>query len=452
MLYKLNWKLPVYIEHRVAEIIAQQERNGWDFDKEKAIEYVNWLNSEQQECESTIEEDLHPIPVLKNRVNKPFKQNGELSAAGKRYDDLPISGPFTGIEWKSIDVGSRKKLSEQLIRRGWEPSSYTEKGSPQLTVKGKPCPNLEEFDSRLGKAVAHWFNCNHRKGVIGGWINHTHDDGRIYYSVNPCGTNTRRMRHSLVVNVPKAEEKVFFGQEMRSLFTVRDPYVLIGNDIKGLENRIIAHYMIMLANAHEEVEALIDPDRDFHTDFWGAIDDFIDSRSNAKNVEYAYFFGAQDPKLGSMADRIPRYLKGASLERVGAEIRKKIGNRFPSLAQVLAYVDHHVDRYGFLMTPDGGKIYPRGKHSAFNTLIQGTGSVVHKVSVCFLDTWLKRYQLDSAFVGNFHDETQSRVHNNHVEQYRELSEESVVQSGRFLQLKVPMSGESKVGTNWAMTH
>ena len=456
-MYKVNWRIPSYIEHRVADIMARRFRNGWDFDTDTARQHSDWLASEQERTESTIRRYLPHEPKLYNRVNRPFRKDGSFSQAGEKYRDIlgdAIAGPFTGIGWEEIPISSRQKVALILQKHGWQPTSYTEKGNPQITISGEPCPNLQEMDGEFGEAIAHWYTCQHRKGVIDGWLNAVQDDGRIYYFVNPCGTNTRRMRHQLIVNVPKAEEKVFFGKEMRELFIAREPYKLVGIDASGMENRIIAHYMLILAvnKAKSEIEPIIDPEIDFHTKFWEAVSDFIESRSNAKNVEYAYFFGAQDPKLGKMADFVPRRLKGAKHERVGQEIRSAIGSQFPSLNKVLEYVDWHVKKYGFLVAPDGSKLFPRGDHSAFNTWVQGTGQVFFKTAMCFADRWWNEENLDYALVGAFHDELQSRVHPNSIDRYRELAELSMVKAGEFLDLKVPMEGESIVGENWAQTH
>lgn len=455
-MYKVNWKLPSYIEHRVADIMHRRRLNGWDFDTPKAKSHVEWLESEQQRTEQIIRPYIGNEVIHTNRISRPFRKDGTLSEqAKKHYDDVgDISGPFNKIRFEPVNLGSRQKIAQRMLAHGWEPTEYTEKGSPKLTIDGKPCPNLEQMDDELGPAVAHWYNCNHRLGVIRGWIENVQEDDRIYYSVNPCGTNTRRMRHQLVVNVPKAEDKVFFGQEMRELFIARDPYKLVGIDAAGMENRVIAHYMLLVAGdrAKNEIEPILDPEIDFHTRFWEAISDFIESRSHAKNVEYAYFFGAQDYKLGTMANFVPRRLKSANPERVGQEIRAAIGNRFPSLNQVLEYVAWHVKKYGYLVAPDGSKLFPRGDHSAFNTWVQGTGQVFFKTALCFADRWFNEEELDYALVGVFHDEMQSRVHPNSIDRYRELSELAMVKAGEFLDLKVPMEGESVVGTNWAETH
>ncbi len=51
------------------------------------------------------------------------------------------------------------------------------------------------------------------------------------------------MQHRVVVNVPKADDKVFYGKEMRSLFTAEDGKVLVGIDASALEARVEAHYI-----------------------------------------------------------------------------------------------------------------------------------------------------------------------------------------------------------------
>ena len=42
---KVDWQTPAKIEHKVAKIIAKQERDGWPFRLEQAKQYVSQLDA-----------------------------------------------------------------------------------------------------------------------------------------------------------------------------------------------------------------------------------------------------------------------------------------------------------------------------------------------------------------------------------------------------------------------
>ena len=182
----------------------------------------------------------------KTPVNKPFLKNGDYhNSVCAWYDEQErelVSGPFSRVEFEEPDLGSRQKLIKQLIRHGWKPTVFTEKGSPKLTEKGHPVDSLYKIEAPVGKAIAEWYTMRHRKSQIEGWIKTVRTDGRLTAGANSCGTNTYRMRHRGVVNVPKADPKVTFGKQMRELFIARPGYKLLGYDASGLEARCMAHY------------------------------------------------------------------------------------------------------------------------------------------------------------------------------------------------------------------
>lgn len=451
----VDWTQAIEIEHKVAQIITQQEINGWKFDVAKAHEHVRWLDQKCDELYDQITKDLgYHTHNPKRTFKKPFSPQGGYAAGVMkmlRGDELPIAGPFTYIK---PHLSEANWVKDQLLARGWVPDSYTDKGSPQLMVDGKPTESLLNMDDELGKNLSDWMTYDKRRGTIlnrtdptKGWLNLVREDGRITASANPCGTNTGRMRHSIVVNVPKAEDEVLFGKEMRELFTVEDGYVLVGHDASGLEARMFAHYM----NDEELTYEIIHGD--FHTKFWEPLKDFISSRPRAKNLEYAYLYGASNPKLGSMACWRP---KGWSNERTGDAMRKVIEQGIPALGDLVDRVKRSAER-GWLKGLDGRKLYVRSPHSALNTLFQGGGAVVMKKSIILLDEWCKNegWTLDEVKkVGDFHDEGQHEVKKDEkiIELFSDFAVKSIQDAGKHFNLRCPLDAEAKVGMNWAETH
>lgn len=445
---KVNWSLPIRIEHQVQRIINQQEINGWYFNTEKAEEYIAYLKKEQEKIYEKVRPMLKP-EVLHTRaeVSKPFTKQGQLISRlaawyGNSLNSNNVSGPLCLVEFLEPDIGKRGRLMRQLSFHGWKALEFTDKGNPRLTEESM------EMLGGIGKDISKWYIYRHRCSQIEGWLKHVRNDHRITASANTCGTNTGRMRHSVVVNVPKAKKKVTFGREMRSLFTVPKGKVLIGHDAAGLEARMMAHYL----NDKELTDLIIHPDKDFHADAVGAtISEFTeDDRDVNKTVGYAYIYGAGDAKLGSNATRRP---KGWSDSRIGKQMRTNIAKGIPALGELSDRVKAQAKR-GFLVGLDGRKMPVRSEHSALNVLFQGAGAIVMKMSMILLDDWVHRDGLDVLKVGDFHDEGQAEVIDNKesIELYSYFAVQSIIEAGKFFKLRCPLDAEAIVGQSWAETH
>jgi len=95
---KVDWKLPMRIEHRVAKIIAAQERAAWQFRLQLAEQRVAELENMAQEIEPAISEMLGHYYVAKGQVDKPFTKSGKLAVRQTLARMLVgLSGRSSGI-------------------------------------------------------------------------------------------------------------------------------------------------------------------------------------------------------------------------------------------------------------------------------------------------------------------------------------------------------------------
>ena len=461
-----RWELAYTIEAKVRQIIDEQERNGVYFDTDKAKEYVEWLENKLDELYQQIRPFLRKevsTGGYKVPVNKPFLKNGSHSATVIRWFDgnIPdIGGPFTRVEFLEPDIGSRQKLTKQLLYLGWKPIEYTEKGNPRITEE-----SLEAMDTPALKLISEWYSYRQRLSTIRGWLKNPRlkVDHRLPASADTLGTNTGRFRHSVVVNVPKAKPNVLFGTEMRSLFTVPVGSEMVGCDASGLEARMEAHYTYPYQGGKEYADEILNgdihnknvpyfferfvEDEEIGTPRWESFRDIT------KNCKYALTYGCFPPKLRETMNQHPE----ASYSTKEAQ---NIWDSFWSGGGPLALLRDDVNRSynkdGYLVGLDGRKVYPRGEHSALNTLFQSGGAIVMKVALLFLDKWLRELNLKDVvkFVINMHDEFQMEVKKDEelIEKVKELSVRSIVQAGKFLKLNVPLDGDAKSGSNWAETH
>ena len=438
----------LFIEHNVQRIITAQEENGVQFDTRRARKFVSYLSKKQDQLYSQIRPHLSlQLEVPYNGpVNKPYLKSGAYNSSVTKWygdEEIPsIGGPFTRIEWVEPDLGKRAKLTTQLMRLGWKPSAFTEKGNPKLTPDGVPCPNLEKIDNEVGKDIAHWFTYRHRQSQINGWLELVRPDGRISAKAICIGTPTFRFRHSGVVNVPKASKSVLFGKQMRSLFTVKKGYLLVGHDASGLELRMLAD---AINDAGFTLEVV---DGDIHSK--NQRDAGLPTRDDAKTFIYAFIYGAGDAKIGLI-------IGGSRV--AGKRIKAKFLAANPALADCITTTQQAAKR-GYLIGLDGRRITMRRdkftgqiqEHKALNTRLQCAGALVMKWSMVILDEWIREMGLTVNKVIDMHDESQNEVLAKDAGMMKVLGPASIVEAGRMLNLNVPLAGDAKVGKNWSETH
>ena len=79
-----------------------------------------------------------------------------------------------------------------------------------------------------------------------------------------------------------------------------------------------------------------------------------------------------------------------------------------------------------------------------------------KKALCILyeDCLAKGWKIneDFAFVLNVHDEIQTEVKPEIVEEYKEMAVNAIRKAGEYFNTRCPLTGESKVGDNWSQTH
>jgi DNA polymerase I-like protein with 3'-5' exonuclease and polymerase domains len=99
----------IELEHQVAIIIAEQERNGFKLDERAATQLLCELKTKLESIKVEME-SIFPPRIESGRTNKK---------TGKPLKD--IITPF--------NPGSRQQIAERLQEKGWKPKKFTEKGS-----------------------------------------------------------------------------------------------------------------------------------------------------------------------------------------------------------------------------------------------------------------------------------------------------------------------------------
>lgn len=447
-----QWEEALLLEHKIADIIARQERYGVLFDRELGLELVSKLDDLISTCDDELRNKA-PVRVVcpySTFIKEPFKIDGSLRKAvvdwcqKEHLTESYVAGPFTRISFEKINLGSQEQVKNWLTSIGWKPTEWNEKDgeatSPKLTED-----SFESLPDGIGEALKNRTMYSHRRNQIQGWIDNVREDGRIGAGANPCGTPTGRMRHRTVVNVPAA--RAFLGHECRALFKVKPGYMMVGYDADALELRGLGHYMDDTQFTEAILNGRKEDGTDIHTVNQRAAN--ITTRDNAKTFIYAFIYGAGDEKLGAVVG-------GSKTD--GAELRKAFLKSYPKLDKLISEVKRAAKK-GWIRGIDGRKIWLRtdtfGKvkdHSALNALIQSTGAILMKEVAVFLDRLVLEANLDASKIIDMHDEAQWEVLEKDVESFKELVFEAVSKVNSKYNLKCPLKTNVDVGLNWSETH
>ena len=398
------------LEHQVAIIIAEQERNGFKLDERGAMELLSSLKT-KLEAHTVALQSIFPAKVESNRVHK---------TTGKALND--IVEPF--------NPGSRKQIAERLIEKGWKPKKHTEKGSVIVDET-----TLEGIDIPEAKAIAEYLMLQKRIAQIESWIEAVQPDGRVHGRVITNGAVTGRMTHHSPNMAQIPNSGAIYGPECRNLWTVEKGNSLVGIDASGLELRMLAHYM----NDDEYTNQVVSGD--IHTTNQKAAG--LETRNQAKTFIYAFLYGAGSAKIGSISG-------GGAKE--GQHLIDRFLRNTPKLKRLREKVSRIYADKGWLPGLDGRKLLVRSEHSSLNTLLQGAGAIVMKQALVLLKKELNRNKVWHEFKANVHDEWQIECREEDADTVGQLGKEAIKQAGIELKMRCPLDGEYNVGKTWKDTH
>ena len=422
------------LEHQFAELIFQQERNGFGINLEKAHELHRDLMARHSEIEDLLQEAFPPrIQKMKSRW---------WNSGGKSWDtkkEAQARGFTTGhwgdykIKTIPFNPGSRKECGDRLRQKyKWK---VPEKLSDDVFA-ALPYPEAQ--------LIAEYLMVKKRLGQLSdgkaAWLK-LEKNGVIHGAVNTNGAVTGRCTHSRpnMAQVPKASDRVPFGGRCRSLFQpTREGWKLVGCDASGLELRCLAHYMAAWDDGAYGREVI---DGDIHTVNQEAAG--LSTRDDAKTFIYAFIYGAGDGKLGDIA--------GGSAKD-GKDLRTKFLKGLPALDKLIKGVQSKVKRTKTLKGLDGRILHVRSAHSALNTLLQSAGAVVMKQALVHFCEEMDQREIPYGLCANVHDEFQVEAPDYAAFETAAIAEHSIQQAGVTLGFRVPLAGEAKVGNNWAETH
>lgn len=402
------------LEHKVAAIIAEQERNGFKLDMPYAISLLTEIKGKLAGIYEQMQQRWPPyeVPRVSAKTGKQLKP-----------------------ETITFNPGSRKQIGEKLIELGWKPKQFTETGQAMIDEG-----ILSKIDLPEAKLIAEYLMLQKRIAQIESWIEAVKDDGRVHGKVITNGAVTGRMTHSSpnMAQIPNAGS--VYGHECRECWSVEDGNVLVGCDASGLELRMLAHYMKDEEYVRTVTEGSSKDGTDVHTVNQRAAG--LSTRDNAKTFIYAFLYGAGDGKIGSIV---------GGTAKDGARLKAKFLQQTPALAKLLERVAKQAAK-GWVPGLDGRRIWVRSEHAALNSLLQGAGAIVMKKALCIFYDKIKANKWPVKLVANVHDEFQFECPPEIAEEAGKAARMSIIEAGEYFKLRCPLDGEYKIGKSWKETH
>ena len=337
------------LEHRVAEILTEQEIHGWTFDESKSFQLESHLRREMEELTQVLRGQF---PLIGGALFTPKRDNSTQGyKEGATFQRL-----------KEFNPTSRDHIA-------WILTTHFKVKLSKITTTGKPIIDeitLTEINIPFSKACAKCLTIKKKLGMISegvnAWNRLVTTKGRIHHNCS-VSTNTFRCAHRKpnLAQVPA-------DKEFRELFTASPRMVMVGADLSGIELRMLAHYLGRYDGGRYADILLNDDIHQVNADKIGI------TRRQVKTVTYAFLYGAGNEKLGMSYDNS---LQPKEARKKGQEIREAYVSAIEGLSDLLGAVSNKATN-GYLLALDGRRVLVDSPHKALNYLLQCSAGIVAK--------------------------------------------------------------------------
>ncbi len=413
----------VSLEHRVQEILTQQEIHGWRFDEPAAWQLTSTLRQELSDTEELL------------RRKHPYVRGGEFTPKRDNRTQGYVKGaPITRL--KEFNPTSRDHISWILQTfYGWTPT--------QLTTTGKPIIDeviLKEIGSEISTMFLKCLTVTKMLGQISeganAWLKLCTTNGRLHHHCS-VSTNTHRCAHRNPNLAQVNSDEIF-----RRLFIPSKGLTMVGADLSGIELRMLAHYLARYDEGRYAKILLEDDIHQVNADKIGI------SRRQVKTVSYAMLYGAGDEKLGHSYD--PQ-LSTSAAKRKGKEIRSAYVEAIEGLGELLEAIKK-VAEQGSIRSIDGRQIAVDSPHKALNYLLQSGAGVIAKRWMVINQDTIKQTNICASQLAFVHDELQFECTEEHINDLRTSLVYSATAAGEYYNMRIRIDAEAKHGANWAEVH
>jgi hypothetical protein len=484
-------KIIAYLMQKMEEF-RQQQQNRWKLDVEGAIALQIELEKAIDEKTEALRQVMPKVPeyVVRKRPAQPYKKNGELSEAGKRWVEVTHEAGFdlshtadikVVKDWKVGNPASHTQIKSWLDSLGWEPITFKfirgengepDRNIPQINLKGgEICQSVKDLIPKCAgiEHIAGLGILNHRLGVVKGFLR-GHIDGELTARMQGF-TNTLRVQHREIVNLPSLRVK--YGEQLRGLLMARPGMKLLGSDESSLEDRLKHHFQWKLDpeyvksqmtkgfDPHNTIAVIAglmtqaDADwysqykalpKDEHTADGDKKFERIDAvRAVGKSTNYACQYGAGAATIARTA-------------KVSMAVAKKLHAAYHkmnwSIAKIASMMVVKKTDFGdWQLNPINKMWYSlRSDKDRFSTLIQGTGAYTLDLWLYHCEKLAKQRGLGWKLLGQMHDELIAEVPEGEEEVYRQLVADAMSKVNDQLKLNRELACDINFGDRYSDIH
>jgi DNA polymerase III epsilon subunit-like protein len=484
-------KVIAYLMQKMEEF-KQQQRNRWKLDVEGAIALQAELEKAIEEKTEALRQVMPKVPeyVTRKRPSAPFKKNGEMSEAGKRWKEVTEQAglPFEHKDdikvvkdWNIGNPASHTQIKAWLDSLGWSPETFKfirgengepDRNIPQINLKGgEICQSVKDLIPKCAgiEHIAGLGILNHRLGVVKGFLR-DHIDGELTARMQGF-TNTLRVQHREIVNLPSLRVK--YGEQLRGLLMARPGMKLLGSDESSLEDRLKHHFQWKLDpeyvksqmtkgfDPHNTIAVIaglmtqVDADwysqykalpKNEHTADSDKKFERIDAvRAVGKSTNYACQYGAGAATIARTA-------------KVSMAVAKKLHAAYHkmnwSIAKIASMMVVKKTDFGdWQLNPINKMWYSlRSDKDRFSTLIQGTGAYTLDLWLYHCEKLAKQRGLVWKLLGQMHDELIAEVPEGEEEAYRQLVADAMGKVNDQLKLNRELACDINFGDRYSDIH
>jgi DNA polymerase I-like protein with 3'-5' exonuclease and polymerase domains len=449
------------------DCIREQEEVGIKLSVDLCKEMLIQLESEKESKIKEIQAVMPKVAIKKKKVyeNAVKDDKGNIFTKGDLFfntvEAIPTKIEETKIKgWKEPNSNSSIQIKDWLYSLGWKPehikhvrdkSTGETKQIPQIgskTGQGEICDSVKKLFTKEPKleVLDGYSVLSHRISIFKGFLE-SQVNNMLYPSCIGL-TNTLRLQHKVVVNLPGVDKK--YGKEIRSCLIANEGQILVGSDLSGIEDATKRHYIYKYDPKY--VEEMNNPDFDPHLDIAMlaglltkeqveqhklGLANYKDVRQKAKTVNFSATY-----KVGA-----------ETLSRNGGfklSFAKKLLETFWKRNKAILDVENSLETktiYGqeWLKNPVSGFWYTlRNQKDKFSTLNQGTAVY------CF-DTWLGYVRQQRIKISyQCHDEWLANVSNK--EDTIQKINTAIEKVNEKLKLNVKINCSIDFGNNYANCH
>lgn len=471
----------VKVEHQMVGICQDIQDHGFYFNKEKAEELHDEISARIQTLDEALQIEFPPkAKLIRSGVVKATK-HGTISKVGlawyhsSDYTCFTEGSEYSLFKYESFNPASTTQVVARFNELGWKPTERTngyvqarrERDFKKLKkykdnntgwkVSERNLETLPDDAPEAAHSLVEYILLRSRLSTLDEWDRAYHQSTHaIHGTIMPIGTWPHRVAHrapnmgniptekSIKYNENKHRELALkYGREMRSCWGPRPGYKQVGCDISSAHLRILAHFCNDPVMIEAVTKGSSKDGTDIHTRNKEALGEACRDRDQSKTFIYSFINGAG---VGKVAEILNCTHKEAERALMSFE------EYYPGFREFKNGQIKEDLKRGFIYGLDGRPIiFPRPNTIIAAYLLSGEAAIAKHANVRWQrqlrDAGIPFWQLN--FI---HDEWQTEVSAAHCDLVGQTQVASIEWAGEKFKMRLPMTGEYKIGDHWYDTH